>query len=108
MRIVKIYGSHGVLWVHARTGLIVAYDPDPSGGDSYSNIARFDPTDIERLGGGGDILGYGFWDHAGMYAEPMTTRAVSGCISLQPVGRFITRDWEFDEWVPLALLPPPN
>lgn len=97
-----VYGSHGELKIHALTGIIIERRNDPTEPDdpdsTYPDIARFDPAIFagepsrERW----DILATAYWTHEGQFAPALTVR-----LATDRRGGL-----EFDDWVPLALLPP--
>jgi hypothetical protein len=105
---VTIHGNYGTLTVHVSTGIVVSYDPEGNEPE-YADIKRFDPADLARCPGGGDILFFGFWDDQGRYFGAITPRIMTGrrpyyrCIPSYPAYIFVDND--LDEMVPMAYLP---
>ena len=109
---VTIGGSHGELTVDRATGTILdrpeGYCCEDCDGPGYGDIARFDPVvfEREREFDHFDILGTAYWTHDGTFVEGLTIRTVTGPFMLR--GRVHHADNDFDDWVPLALLPAPK
>lgn len=100
---VTVGGNHADLTVHAATGVIVKRrnhcDCTDCGGRGYDDIARFDPVVFARWnwpGGRYDILECGYWTQDGGYQEDWTV------LTVEERG-----EMEFEDWVPMKLLPPP-
>ncbi|WP_334656706.1 hypothetical protein [Sphingomonas panaciterrae] len=111
MQTMLISGSHGAIRADMATGVIVDRGEPCScedcGGTAYGNIARVDPVTLAHEAEGAryfetDVLAVGYWTAAGDYAEPLTVRTVvdhyGSCVAAM----------DFDDWVPLRLLPAPR
>jgi hypothetical protein len=110
--LVTLDGSHGTLIVHRSTGTIVKRKGrcrcEDCGGAPYGNIGRIDPASfqMEPERDHFDVLEAGFWTPKGDFEPGLTMRTASGWFPRYGGGR-VWLDDDFDDWVPLALLPAP-